>query len=657
MVREVNRVYNAHYLRIVAVLADDLRRVAPFGEQGSDFNTDVEQTVDDSRRFLGAFVRTGDYFFDSERFENGAYLYRLLAAFLRKCSFSALLDVLFIEERLAVADEIKAPRAQIYQKGKHNDGGGYNTERPHRIYVRVHDGFSIADYARLACMSIFARMSGLIAAWWKTLLIGGVVVIGAAYFTLGGGEQVGTALTIARGDYPIEVSVSGSVKAASDADLGFAANGRIARTYVRVGDRIYAGAVLAEMENGDLYAQVAQRRAALAQAQARLDLLRAGTRPEEVAVASASVESAVSALMETIRSARSDSDDAIHNKADTIFINPRSLAEIQFLVPNAMLKMKVEQERRALEPALSAWATSVAGLSTANAEQKGVEAEQMLTRLSAFLADANSMVNQAVPDPVVATASTLSTYASSLATARSNVNAAATALADDRTALASAKRNLELKQAGSTKEDIAAQEAAVVAAEADVRSAQAALAKTLVVAPFTGVVTRMDVAVGEIVSPGTSEIALQSAGVYQIETYIPEVSIAGVALGNEASTTLDAYGPKLFFPARVVAIDPAETVRDGVSTYKTTLAFTNPDPRIRSGMTANVTIRTGTLEDAIVIPAGAVRTREGSSFVSVRAGEEYIERQVEVSTTPALGVVQVLSGLSEGDVILATPAL
>ncbi len=463
----------------------------------------------------------------------------------------------------------------------------------------------------------------------------------AGYFFIGRGNSLGATLAIVPGDFKEQVSVSGTVTAAQDVALGFAANGRISGTYATVGEHVEAGTVLAETENGDLVA-------ALAQARANLASLQAGTRPEELAVAATAVTNAKAALVDAIQNAYTTGDDAVHNKSDVLFTNPRTSPKLSFSVTNSSLGMLVERERTAIEPVLADWALLVARLTNDNAIDSAKQAQVYLAQVSGLLADENGALNQGVPDQTT-TAATLSSYGTTLATARTNVNTVATALTTAATALDAAQSTLTLKQAGPTVDAVAAQEALV-------RSAQAALAKTRVVAPFRGVVTRMDAKVGEIVAPTTSEISMQSDGIFQIETYVPEVTIARVAIGNPATTTLDAYGSSVAFPSVVIAVDPAETIKDGVPTYKTKLAFLSADPRIRSGMTANVVMETGVLHDAIVVPAGAVGVKDGVSYVSVVEHGAAAFRAVTTGPAPALGQVQILSGLSSGDVILLSPA-
>ncbi len=477
---------------------------------------------------------------------------------------------------------------------------------------------------------------------WKYAVIGLVLLVLGGYFYFGRGNSSEATFVVTSGDFIQKVSVSGTVIAARDVDLGFAANGRIAGTYAKVGQRVYVGATLAQTENGDLVAE-------LAQAKADLDALLSGTRPEEIAVAEVSVANAESALVDAIRNAYTASDDAVRNKVDSFFTSPRTDPKLSFIVSNASLKYSVESERGVVEASLLKWSLLTNSLTSANAAEYAKQAQSYLAQVSLLLADANSALNQSVPDPTTS-ASDIASYITTLATARTSVNSVTSALTTAVTALDSAMKNLALKRAGSTGDAITAQRARVA-------SAQAALAKTYVTAPFNGVVTRMDAKVGEIVSPTESLISMQSDGIFQIETYVPEVAIAGVLVGNSATTTLDAYGSSIEFPAKVVAVDIAETMKDGVPAYKTTLAFLNADSRIRSGMTANVVITTGTLYDSIVIPRGAVGSSDGESYVSVRENGETVNRKISTGSSPSLGQIEIVFGLSDGDIILLSPAL
>jgi len=102
----------------------------------------------------------------------------------------------------------------------------------------------------------------------------------------------------------------------------------------------------------------------------------------------------------------------------------------------------------------------------------------------------------------------------------------------------------------------------------------AQLNKTVLFSPMTGLVTKVDFEIGEIVSPNTPVIHMIFDNQYKIEVNVPEVEIAKIQPRNQATVTLDAYGESIDFNATVALIDPSETIIDGVPTYKTTLFFT-----------------------------------------------------------------------------------
>jgi len=207
---------------------------------------------------------------------------------------------------------------------------------------------------------------------------------------------------------------------------------------------------------------------------------------------------------------------------------------------------------------------------------------------------------------------------------------------DAKNALESAKKNLSLKLAGSTPEQIAAQEAQVRSYEASVNFYQAQLnqayanyrnifaqyEKTFLRSPIDGVVSKVNVETGELASLTNPAVSIISDSKFEID--------AKIKIGNEARVTLDAYGETEIFTARVVFIDPAETVIEGVPTYITKLQFDKDDPRVKSGMTANIDIITDRKDSVLYVPQRAVYTREGEQFVKIKnASGELIEAKVK----------------------------
>ncbi len=508
----------------------------------------------------------------------------------------------------------------------------------------------------------FPALSRTVVAYGVLLIMGAAA---ATYWYLAPQEEGGL-FVVELGGFLQEVSASGKVESAEKVDLGFSQGGRVGNVYVRVGETVNEGDLLASIDQRELRASLLQKQALAATQRARLVELEQGTRPEEIAVADAEVGNkkavfaqAEQAVIEALQESYVVAQDALLNRIDQFVLNPRSdYPEIIVSIDSSTLLSDFSKARVALEDSFAAWGP----VRSTNELVSGiVTSRKNLLQLSDLLSIAALALSRAVPTITYPSATILS-YAADVATARTNVQntladltLAETAYRTAQTGLATSEKNLALKQAGTVAASIAAQRAQVSAAEADVAAAEALLGKTEIRAPFEGVVTVVDAKVGAIVSAGAPAVSMIGLGGYQVESYIPEINIALISVGDVARVTLDAYGAGISFLGRVVAIDPAETIRDGVSTYRVVLAFDSADERIRPGMTANVVITTDRREGVISIPQGLVRTRGGQTFVLVNDGGEIRERAITTGMISSLGTVEIVSGLKIGEVLPLLP--
>lgn len=497
-----------------------------------------------------------------------------------------------------------------------------------------------------------------------------LIVAYGVYAYIGASKKTDTVITVSPSEFIQAVAVSGKVEAAKEVELGFAQGGRVARVNVSVGQKVSQGAVLSETENGDIVALISQREASLQVAEAELASLKAGTRSEEVAVSEADVrakhvalEQAALSLLDEVQDAYTTADNAVKAKVDQFFTNPSSATpQLSFSVSDSSTKSSAESGRRSVGVLLSAWAGSVNMASVSSLQSSVVEAKQNLGVVSAFLIQANAAVSQGLTGGSV-TQATLNAYGVDISTARTNVNTAIAALTSAETAyanasaaLATAEKTLALKKAGPTPQDIRAGEARVQSARASVSDAEAQLKKTRITAPFSGTVTDVTVKVGEVAQSNSPVISMITASDVLVESYVPEINIALLAESDPASITLDAYGEEVVFQGFVSAIDPAETVRDGASTYRTLIRFSAPDERMRPGMTANIVIVADKREGVISIPQKLIRNDMGKKYVTVKDGEAYEEREVTVGAISSLGLAEILSGLSSGEQVLVERA-
>lgn len=256
---------------------------------------------------------------------------------------------------------------------------------------------------------------------------------------------------------------------------------------------------------------------------------------------------------------------------------------------------------------------------------------------------------------------TIDTWREEAATARTNVGIADSNLlaADEKLKTAEsnfslANQELVLKKAGATNEEIVAQEAQVEKAQANVLNYQAQLSKTILRSPIKGIVTKQDAKVGEIVSANITIVSVISEAKFEIEANVAEADIAKVKIGNPAKVTLDAYGEDVVFEAKAVEIEPAETIIEGVTTYKTTFQFINEDEHVKSGMTANIDILTDKRENVITIPRRTVAARNGDKIVKILVGDNVSEIKVKTGLAGSDGNVEILEGVKEGDKVITS---
>lgn len=219
------------------------------------------------------------------------------------------------------------------------------------------------------------------------------------------------------------------------------------------------------------------------------------------------------------------------------------------------------------------------------------------------------------------------------------------------TALQIEEAQLNLKKAPARQTDIDGAQARVAQAQADLARAAAQLSDTVMRAPVDGVITKVNVKVGQIRPSAEPSITMLGTSPYRIEMFVSEVDIPKVKLSQTGSIELDAFRGTAF-PLRVGEIDTAPTDRDGVSKYRVKLDFTEAHEDLKIGMTGDAEIVTGERKDVISIPQRAVLEDEsGSKTVRVMVDGAIEERSVETGMDSASGNIEV-TGIEEGETVI-----
>ncbi len=198
--------------------------------------------------------------------------------------------------------------------------------------------------------------------------------------------------------------------------------------------------------------------------------------------------------------------------------------------------------------------------------------------------------------------------------------------------------------------DAKAAKAARLAAEADVevrRQQQAVLAtqleRTIIRAPFDGVVAEVNGEVGEFVTPAPLGIPTPPA--------IDLIDAAQVTVGMTARITLDAFGDRPF-RGRVQRIAPY--VLDREKQARTTdieVAFLDltDDLAMLPGYSADVEVLLARNEDALFVPTSAIRP-DGSVWILTAPG--LLDTRIIKTGLTSWTVTEVVGGLAEGDAVV-----
>ncbi|MCB8932654.1 MAG: efflux RND transporter periplasmic adaptor subunit [Fimbriimonadaceae bacterium] len=413
---------------------------------------------------------------------------------------------------------------------------------------------------------------------------------------------------VARRDVAQSIEITGTIATSEDVTIGAQQPGRLTAVYVRDGDSVRVGQLLASQDTSDLAARVRQAQAQvdaarssldqaatnarvgptrssagvqsaqaqLRQAQAQLDKLRNGARPEEIAQAQASV-------------------DAARSNVDTA---KKSLDRMrQLFEAGAVSRQSLDAAENQYQTAQSQYESAEQGLQLikqmARTEDIAAAREQVRQAEQAV----RSARAQQQLDPVLD---------QQVQGARANLDAAMAALQLQRQAL----------------EDL------------QIRS------------PFAGRVSGKPVQPGTYLAPGTPVLRLVGVSGVYFEGDVPEGDVAQVATGQTVRVRIDALDRTL--TGRVAAINPQGDVVGRL--FKVRVALEGDTAEIRPGMFARGTLDVRSAKQAAVVPAVAL-VREGTQSYVFVVRDGVAKKTAVVPGIRDGDLIQV-NGIDEGDVVV-----
>lgn len=206
-------------------------------------------------------------------------------------------------------------------------------------------------------------------------------------------------------------------------------------------------------------------------------------------------------------------------------------------------------------------------------------------------------------------------------------------------------RQTEKEVAGQV---VARAESRLKQAKEGARAANTISGYTRIIAPISGIIVSKQADLGASVFPGQPLMTIEDEGSYQLELALPENMATKVRPGSPLQVTLDAIGSS--FSARVAEIVPAADPASRTFIAKVALN----QKGLKSGMFGRGAISLGTTVNGISVPKKAVIERGALTSVWALDKQNIASMRIVKVGRQAGERVEILSGLSEGDRVVAT---
>lgn len=415
---------------------------------------------------------------------------------------------------------------------------------------------------------------------------------------------------VKRGNLVARVSASGTILPEQQTNLFFLVPGTIAEVFVKSGDTVAAGQIVARLDDTQPRLAVQQAADALAMAELSRELLLAGPNEADIAVARANLRSAHAAAGD-LQAGASEADEAIAQiRYDSAQANFRALNDqynsLTQLARDNPLFAPAPETLSALKATMEQafYAAEVARLQLAQAQAGGNRGQ--ISVAYAQVLQAQAVLSQTLAPP--------------------------TALQIEQAALA-------VEQAASRLE-----------------RARLAWARTELAAPYAGVIASVEARPGELATPSLPLMVLLDTSRFHLDVSVDEVDVAQLAADQPVAVQLEALS-EMSLTGQVERVAPTATASAGLVNYTVRLLLNPTDAGLRAGMSATADIVVAEVQDAVLLPNWAIRRdrRTGQAYASLQQGEGLMEVPI---TTGLRGesYTEVLSGVEVGAVAAISTA-
>jgi len=190
---------------------------------------------------------------------------------------------------------------------------------------------------------------------------------------------------------------------------------------------------------------------------------------------------------------------------------------------------------------------------------------------------------------------------------------------------------------------------AFLSAEAALKTAERRLRNTGITSPVSGEIAAKYVQMGNMVSIAEPIVKIVDNSTIKVRISLSELDVVNLRTGMPVDVLIDAFPGKVFKGA-VSSVGPEANMN--THTFPVEIkVHNNQGPPIRSGMIARVSIKTGVIKQAVLVPAEAIVERYGKNCVYVVNNGIAVEKEIGTGRTSG-NLIQIVDGVRPGDQVL-----
>lgn len=174
-------------------------------------------------------------------------------------------------------------------------------------------------------------------------------------------------------------------------------------------------------------------------------------------------------------------------------------------------------------------------------------------------------------------------------------------------------------------------------------------------APINGLVVEQDIAVGQLIQPGTTQcFMISDTNTVWVLVNVYQKDLPYVQVGDPVTIQTDSYAD--IFHGRIAYV--AASLDPNTRTLQARIETNNPGEKLKKDMYVVATVNAGTMTNAIVLPDSAIlRDNENEPFVYAESSSNQFGRRSVTLGESLNGQTQIISGLKAGDQVIGDGSL